>query len=150
MGEPWAAAVAAAGEAPPADLPAAVAEELIALWSDLCEAQRAGGRPVLAGRVRRAGRADRHADPAHHGHTVAVDTDAPADQRRLSGHPAVRRCRMHPAGHRRDSHREPGPAVRRALPVARTEGRPPHDHALPRREVTIMWRPLPGNADLTY
>jgi hypothetical protein len=41
MGERW----AAAGEAPAADLPAAVAEELIALWSDLCEAlQRAAGR----------------------------------------------------------------------------------------------------------
>jgi hypothetical protein len=45
MGERWAAAVAAAGEAPPADLSAAVAEELIALCSDLCEAQRrAAGR----------------------------------------------------------------------------------------------------------
>jgi len=45
MGERWAAAVAAAGEAPPADLSAAVAEELIALWSDLCQAQRrAAGR----------------------------------------------------------------------------------------------------------
>jgi hypothetical protein len=45
MGERWAAAVAAAGEAPPADLSAAVAEELIALWSDLCEAlRRAAGR----------------------------------------------------------------------------------------------------------
>jgi hypothetical protein len=45
MGERWAVAVAAAGEAPPADLSAAAAEELIALWSDLCEAlRRAGGR----------------------------------------------------------------------------------------------------------
>jgi hypothetical protein len=40
MGERWAAAVAAAGEEPPADLSAAVAEELIALWSDLAEALR--------------------------------------------------------------------------------------------------------------
>ena len=45
MGEWWAAAVAAAGEQPPADLPAAAAEELIALWSDLGEAiRRAAGR----------------------------------------------------------------------------------------------------------
>lgn len=45
MGEWWAAAVAAAGEQPPADLSAAVAEELIALWSDLGEAiRRAAGR----------------------------------------------------------------------------------------------------------
>jgi hypothetical protein len=45
MGERWAAAVAVAGEEPPADLQAAVAEELIALWSDLSEALgRAGGR----------------------------------------------------------------------------------------------------------
>lgn len=40
MGEWWAAAVAAAGEQPPADLSAAVAEELVALWSDLGEAIR--------------------------------------------------------------------------------------------------------------
>jgi hypothetical protein len=40
MGEPWDTAVAAAGEQPPGDLPAAVAEELVALWSDLCEAMR--------------------------------------------------------------------------------------------------------------
>jgi len=38
MGERWAAAVAMAGEEPPADLPAVVAEELIALWSDLSQA----------------------------------------------------------------------------------------------------------------
>jgi len=45
MGEPWDAAVAAAEETPPADLPAAVAEELIALWSDLAEAlRRTAGR----------------------------------------------------------------------------------------------------------
>jgi hypothetical protein len=45
MGERWDAAVAVAGEEPPADLPAAVAEELIALWSDLSQALgRAGGR----------------------------------------------------------------------------------------------------------
>ena len=45
MGERWAAAVAAAGEQPPVDLPAAVGEELIALWSDLAEAiRRAAGR----------------------------------------------------------------------------------------------------------
>lgn len=40
MGESWATAVAAAGEQPPADLSAAVAEELIALWSDLGQAVR--------------------------------------------------------------------------------------------------------------
>jgi hypothetical protein len=45
MGEWWDTAVAAAGEGPPADLPAAVTEELIALWSDLGEARRrAAGR----------------------------------------------------------------------------------------------------------
>jgi hypothetical protein len=45
MGERWDAAVAVAGEEPPADLLAAVAEELIALWSDLGEAlRRAAGR----------------------------------------------------------------------------------------------------------
>jgi hypothetical protein len=45
MGERWDAAVAVAGEEPPADLPAAVAEEPIALWSDLGEAlRRAAGR----------------------------------------------------------------------------------------------------------
>ena len=45
MGQLWDAAIAAAGEQPPADLPAAVAEELIALWSDLGLAmRRAGGR----------------------------------------------------------------------------------------------------------
>ena len=43
MGERWAAAIAAAGEQPPADLPAAVAEELVALWSDLGEAMRRAG-----------------------------------------------------------------------------------------------------------
>jgi len=45
MGERWDAAVAVAGEEPPADLQAAVTEELIALWSDLGEAlRRAAGR----------------------------------------------------------------------------------------------------------
>jgi hypothetical protein len=44
MGKPWDAAVAAAEEGPPADLAAAVAEELIALWSDLAEALRRAGR----------------------------------------------------------------------------------------------------------
>jgi len=45
VGEWWATAVAAAGEQPPADLSAAVAEELIALWSDLGQAiQRAADR----------------------------------------------------------------------------------------------------------
>ena len=44
MGQWWDAAIAAAGEQPPADLPAAVAEELIALWSDLGEAMRRAGR----------------------------------------------------------------------------------------------------------
>ena len=43
MGQCWDAAVAAAGEEPPAGLPAAVAEELIALWSDLGEAMRRAG-----------------------------------------------------------------------------------------------------------
>jgi hypothetical protein len=43
MGHCWDAAVAAAGEEPPPDLPAAVAEELIALWSDLGEAMRRAG-----------------------------------------------------------------------------------------------------------
>jgi hypothetical protein len=33
--QPWLRAVSAADEAPPADLLAAVAEELVALWSDL-------------------------------------------------------------------------------------------------------------------
>ena len=40
MSERWDAAVAVAGDGPPADLPAAVAEELIALWSDLSQALR--------------------------------------------------------------------------------------------------------------
>jgi hypothetical protein len=40
VGEWWAIAVAAAGEQPPADLSEAVAEELIALWSDLDQAVR--------------------------------------------------------------------------------------------------------------
>jgi hypothetical protein len=45
MGHCWDAAIAGAGEQPPVDLPAAVAEELIALWSDLGEAmRRAGGQ----------------------------------------------------------------------------------------------------------
>jgi hypothetical protein len=44
MSEPWDAAVAVAGDGPPADLPAAVAEELIALWSDLSQALRRGAR----------------------------------------------------------------------------------------------------------
>jgi hypothetical protein len=44
VGECWAAAVAAAAEDPPADLRAAVAEELVALWSDLGEALRRAGR----------------------------------------------------------------------------------------------------------
>jgi hypothetical protein len=35
---PWLRAVSAAAEAPPADLLAAVAEELVALWSDLASA----------------------------------------------------------------------------------------------------------------
>jgi hypothetical protein len=43
MGYCWAAAVAVAGEQPAADLPAAVAEELIALWSDLGDAMRRAG-----------------------------------------------------------------------------------------------------------
>ena len=45
MGQWWDTAIAAAGELPPTDLSEAVAEELIALWSDLGEAmRRAGGR----------------------------------------------------------------------------------------------------------
>jgi len=41
--QPWLRAVGAADEAPPADLLAAVAEELVALWSDLAsEICRAG------------------------------------------------------------------------------------------------------------
>ena len=44
MGQRWDAAIAAAGEQPPADLRAAAAEELIALWSDLDEAVRRAGR----------------------------------------------------------------------------------------------------------
>jgi hypothetical protein len=44
VGECWAAAVAAAAEDPPGDLRAAVAEELVALWSDLGEALRRAGR----------------------------------------------------------------------------------------------------------
>jgi hypothetical protein len=49
MGYYWAAAVTAAGEQPPADLSAAVAEELVALWSNLGEAmRRAGSRPWSA------------------------------------------------------------------------------------------------------
>jgi hypothetical protein len=44
MSERWDAAVAVAGDGPPADLPAAVAEELIALWSDLSQALRRTAR----------------------------------------------------------------------------------------------------------
>jgi hypothetical protein len=44
MGECWAAAVAVAAENPPADLRAAVDEELVALWSDLGEALRRASR----------------------------------------------------------------------------------------------------------
>jgi len=44
MGERWDAAVAVAGDGPPADLPSAVAEELIALWSDLSQALRRAAR----------------------------------------------------------------------------------------------------------
>jgi len=45
MGERWDTAVAVAAEEPPADLRAAVEEELIALWNDLGEAlQRAAAR----------------------------------------------------------------------------------------------------------
>lgn len=40
MGERWDAALAVAADGPPVDLSAAVAEELIALWSDLDEALR--------------------------------------------------------------------------------------------------------------
>ncbi|HXW86937.1 MAG TPA: hypothetical protein VEJ42_01635 [Streptosporangiaceae bacterium] len=39
----WAQAVALAGQDPPTDLAAAVAEELIALWSDLAQAVLRGG-----------------------------------------------------------------------------------------------------------
>ena len=44
MGQCWNAAVTVAGEEPPADLSAAVAEELVALWNDLGEALRRAGR----------------------------------------------------------------------------------------------------------
>src|SRR5580658_1138535 len=44
VGQRWDAAIAAAAEQPPEDLSAAVAEELIALWSDLGEAIRRAGR----------------------------------------------------------------------------------------------------------
>ena len=44
MSERWDAAAAVAGDGPPADLPAAVAEELIALWSDLSQALRRAAR----------------------------------------------------------------------------------------------------------
>jgi hypothetical protein len=44
MGERWAAAVTIAAEDPPANLRAAVAEELVALWSDLAQALRRAGR----------------------------------------------------------------------------------------------------------
>ena len=43
MGHCWDPAVAAAEKSSPPDLPAAVAEELIALWSDLGEAMRRAG-----------------------------------------------------------------------------------------------------------
>jgi hypothetical protein len=43
VSECWAAAVAVAAENPPPDLRAAVAEELVALWSDLGEALRRTG-----------------------------------------------------------------------------------------------------------
>ena len=46
MGERWDAAVAVAGDGPPVDLPAAVAEELIALWSDLGLALRCAPRQL--------------------------------------------------------------------------------------------------------
>jgi len=46
MGERWDAAVAVAGDGPPVDLPAAVAEELIALWSDLGLALRRAPRQL--------------------------------------------------------------------------------------------------------
>ena len=94
MGHCWDAAVAAAGEEPPPDLPAAVAEELIALWSDLGEAmRRAGSRSWSVecdGLVVRIVMLSR----AHRGDVVAVDTGAAAGQRRLSGHPAVGRHRV--------------------------------------------------------
>ncbi len=43
----WAQAVAVAGQDPPADLAAAVAEELIALWSDLAQAVLRSGEAEL-------------------------------------------------------------------------------------------------------
>jgi len=49
MGQRWDAAIALAGEDPPADLGAAVAEELIALWSDLSDVLlRSAGAWTLA------------------------------------------------------------------------------------------------------
>ena len=47
MGECWAAAVAVAAEDRPADLRVAVAEELVASWSDLGEALRRASRSWL-------------------------------------------------------------------------------------------------------
>jgi len=44
MSERWDAAVAVAGDGPPKDLPAAVDEELIALWSDLSQARGRAAR----------------------------------------------------------------------------------------------------------
>ena len=44
MSQAWDAAVAVAGDGPPTDLSAAVAEELIALWSDLSQAVRRAAR----------------------------------------------------------------------------------------------------------
>ena len=114
MGEWWAAAVAAAGEQPPADLPAAAAEELIALWSDLGEAiRRAVGRSWSVecdGLVVRIVTLSR----AHHGDAVAVDTGAAAGQRRLSGGAGVSGHRLHPAVHGRDLRRGPPGRDRRA------------------------------------
>ena len=114
MGEWWAAAVAAAGEQPPADLPAAAAEELIALWSDLGEAiRRAAGRSWSVecdGLVVRIVTLSR----AHHGDAVAVDTGAAAGQRRLSRGAGVSGHRLHPAVHGRDLRRGPPGRDRRA------------------------------------
>ena len=109
MGQWWDAAIAAAGEQPPTDLSAAVAEELIALWSDLGEAmRRAGARSWSVecdGLVVRIVMLSR----LHRGDVVAVDTDASAGQRRLPGYLAVGRHRVHRAVPGRDPRREPGP-----------------------------------------
>ena len=110
MGEWWDAAVAAAGEGPPADLPAAVTEELIALWSDLGEARRrAAGRSWSAecdGLVVRIVMLTRL--------TMATPWQwIPAPLLESGVYQGVLESawhRIHPTGHRRDPQRGRGPA----------------------------------------